>query len=338
MALLAVADALARGGDAVTVFGSGFYRPGCAYTFRHVPAFPRERFERMPIVPLFRNETAWEDASFAVALLALYRPHEFDAVITCGFPFVHLALRRPAVGPRPKHVFVTQNGDWPAYSDDAEYALFRCDGLVCTNPDYFERNRARWRCSLIPNGVEPGRFVGASTDRAEFGLPSDRPLVLMVSALIESKRVLDAIRTVARHPEAYLVVAGDGPMREEVDILASALLPGRFKRVTLPAERMPQLYSAADAFLHLSVLESFGNVFVEAMASGLPVVAHDSVRLRWIVGDEQPLCNTHDPVALDNALSRALRHGRRAPDRRVEQFAWTKIASEYRSFIGELID
>ena len=70
VALLAVADAMARGGDQVVVFGSGYDRPGCRYKFQHVPAVGREWFERFPSFPLFRNETAWEDASFAAGLLA----------------------------------------------------------------------------------------------------------------------------------------------------------------------------------------------------------------------------------------------------------------------------
>lgn len=336
VALLAIADALARGGDEVTVFGAGQPRAEEAYTFCHVPAIDREHFERWPVFPPFRNETVWEDASFATALLASYRPADFDAVITCAFPFTHLALRRPVRGPRPLQVFVTQNGDWPATANRSEYRLFACDGLVCTNPDFFESNRARWTSALIPNGIDPARFGGSDVDRAQFGLPPGGPVVLMVSALIESKRVCDGIRAVSRQPGAHLVVAGDGPLRSEVEALAADLLPGRFTRLTLDAGRMPLLYRAADTFLHMSLLESFGNVFVEALASGLPVVGHDTARLRWIVGEGEPLCDTEDSAALEAALSNALSRGRGAADTRIERFNWPVIAAEYRRFIGSL--
>lgn len=336
VALLAVAEVLAQGGDNVVVFGSGFERPGCSYEFRHVPAVRRERFEGFPALPFFRDETAWEDASFAAGLLARYHPADFDVVVTCAFPFAHLALRRPAFGKRPRQVFVTQNGDWPAHSDQSEYRLFDCDGLVCTNPDYFERNRARWECALIPNGVYSERFVGEDFGSGQFGLPQDRPIVLMVSALIESKRVLDGVRTIARHPSAHLVVAGDGPLRGEAEALAARLLPGRYTRMTLDAARMPMLYRAADVFLHLSLLESFGNVFVEAMASGLPVVGHDTARLRWIVGDREPLCDTLDPAALDAALARALAAGRNPAPAGIERFDWKRIAAGYRRFFEKI--
>ena len=336
IALLAVADALARSGEAVTVFGSGNERPGTAYRFRRVAAFARERFEGFPALPMLRNETAWEDASFAAALLAHYRPTEFDAVVTCGFPFTHLALRRPSFGKRPAQVFVTQNGDWPAFCDDAEFRLFRCDGLICTNPDYLARNRSRWHCTLIPNGIDPVRFGGGDAPRERFGLDPARPVVLMVSALIPTKRVLDGIRAVARHPDAQLIIAGDGPLRAEAERLAADLLPGRYTRLTLGASEMPELYRVADAFLHLSLHESFGNVFVESIASGLPVVGHDSARLRWIVGDAEPLCDSEDEAALDSAIAAALARGRGGANARVERFAWPHIAEQYRAFLAEL--
>ena len=173
----------------------------------------------------------------------------------------------------PRHVFVTQNGDWPAYADNSEYRFFGCDGLICTNPDFFDRNKERWRCALIPNGVDTDRFRPGPADRAEFGLPAEGRIVLMVSALIPSKRVDLGVEIVSRIPGCHLVVAGDGPMRHQIDASAARRMPGRFTRLTVAPERMPALYRSADVFMHLSTDEAFGNVYLEAMACGLPVVA-----------------------------------------------------------------
>jgi glycosyltransferase involved in cell wall biosynthesis len=337
VALLSVAQELALLGNEVTVFGSGEARSGTAYRFRHVPAVRRERFERFPFFPPLRSDVMWEDMTFAAALLGHYRPSDFDAVLTCSFPFTHLALRRPGRGKRPLQLFVTQNGDWPARARNAEYRLFGCDGLVCINPDYFEANAASWRCALIPNGADLTRFTPGAGERARFGLPSDRRVVLMVSALIESKRVLDGIRAIALLPDdVHLVVAGDGHLRDEAEALAATLLPGRFSRVTLTAADMPALYRSADAFLHMSLAESFGNVFVEAMACGLPVIGHDTPRLRWIVGDGPFLCDTQSPEALRAALVAALGRGVVEVDPAVERFAWPAIGAQYDRFLREL--
>ena len=338
VALLAVADQLARSGDQVTVIGTGPDRPAAAYTYRRIAAIGRRRLEWLPHIPFFRSETAWEDATFAFNLRRAYRPADFDVTVTCNFPFTHWTLRRAGgAAAAPLHLFVTQNGDWPAFSDKSEFRFFSCDGLVCTNPDYQERNRERWRTALIPNGIDPARFAGVEGDRAVFGLPEGTPVVLMVSALIESKRVPDGMRAVAALPEVHFAVAGDGPLRDEVEQLAADILPGRFTRLTLPADRMPALYRSADAFLHMSLQESFGNVFVEAMAAGLPIVGHDSSRLRWIVGERDTLCDTENGEALTAAIGRALAIGQGQADPRAQAFAWPEIAAQYRAFAAELM-
>lgn len=106
MALLSVAEELAREGHSVTVMGSGEARTDTSYAFRHVSSARRERFEKFPFFPPLRSETAWEDMTFAANLLRAYRPADFDAVVTCSFPFTHWALRRPS-RTNPLQIFVT---------------------------------------------------------------------------------------------------------------------------------------------------------------------------------------------------------------------------------------
>jgi glycosyltransferase involved in cell wall biosynthesis len=142
---------------------------------------------------------------------------------------------------------------------------------------------------------------------------------------------------VAELDDAVLVVAGDGPLRDEVTRLAEHLLPQRFMRVSLSAAEMPELYRSADVFLHLSLLESFGNVFLESWASGLPVVAHDSDRLRWILGDRHYLCDTTNSQDLGDALRAALSTPADASREGVERYSWATIAAEYGAFLSETV-
>ena len=340
VAFIEVARQLSRRGHQLTLFGSGRERPGEPYRFIHVPAVRRETFEGWPRLPTLRSETGWEEATFAPGLLARYRPHDFDIAMTCAYPFTHWALRRPVlVGKRPKSVFVTQNGDWPAHSGKAEFRLFACDGLVCTNPDYLERNQDQYRSALIPNGVDLERFRPGPPERERFGLPSG-PIVLMVSALIASKNVAAGIEGVAKVPGATLVVAGDGPLRDDIRQLAEEMLPGRYQRLTVPAADMPLLYRSADAFMHLSVDESFGNVFVEAMASGLPIIAYDTPRTRWIVGEDAFFPKSREPDALAAAIGEALAasdSSARQGTKRAQAFGWAAIAGQYEQFFKALL-
>jgi len=342
VAFLAVAQKLARAGDEVTLIGSGPEIPGRPYRYIQVGAVPRERFERFPKLPTLRSDTGWEELTFAVGLFLAFEPNDFDVTVTCAYPFTNWVLRHPTIGRRrPAHVFVTQNGDWPAFSDEAEFRFFGCEGLVCINPDYLERNRERYRCALIPNGVDTDRFRPGIRDRSGFDLEPDTPVVLMVSAMIPSKNVASGIDAVSRIPDARLVVAGDGPLRDDLRAQADRLMPGRYRQIQVSPDRMPDLYRAADVFLHLSKDESFGNVYVEAMACGLPVVAYDLPRTRWIVGEAGILSPSEQPDELARTISRALARG----DDQVEQasarasrFKWEEIARQYRSFFDEIVE
>ncbi|MGP0086181.1 MAG: glycosyltransferase family 4 protein, partial [Steroidobacteraceae bacterium] len=342
IAFIAVASELGKAGETVTLFGSGQEQAGTPYRFLRAASVRREHFEIFPSVPVLRGECAYEELTFMPGLLRRYRPADYDVTITCSYPFTNWVLRRPMLrGHRPPHIFVTENGDWPAYAHNSEYRFFGCDGLICTNPDFYERNKNRWRCQLIPNGVDCNHFSPGSATRREFSLPPDRLIVLMVSALIPTKRVEMGIEAVSRIRDGHLVVAGDGPLRQLIQENASRLLPDRITLLSVPPAKMPSLYRSSDVFLHLSKDEPFGNVFLEAMACGLPIVAHDSQRSRWIMGPDQFLVNSDDVAAIAENIELA----RDAPALRRQQwlnqaanFSWSKIGAMYRQFIQQVIE
>jgi glycosyltransferase involved in cell wall biosynthesis len=122
--------------------------------------------------------------------------------------------------------------------------------------------------------------------------------------------------------------------------MAEQVLPNRYMQVSVPPEDMPALYRSADAFLHLSRDESFGNVFVEALASGVPVVAYDLPRTRWIVGDEAVLAKSQTTEAIAAALAQALSESRNKRDSQVTraaQFDWSVVAVQYREFLQQVV-
>ena len=281
------------------------------------------------------------------ALLHAYRSRDCDLTVTCGYPYTNWVLRAKRPGRRrPAHVYVTQNGDWPARGNIREYRFFNCDGLICTNPEYLERNQDKWRSTLIPNGVDPEAFSPGAVDRRALHLPADprgAPIALMVSALIDTKRVLAGIRSAAKVDGLHLVVAGDGPLRRQVDALGQELMPGRFTRVEVAGKEMPDLYRAADVFLHMSKVEPFGIVYLEALATGLPVVAHDRPITRWIVEDQAVLVDSSDEAAVADGIRHALTL--RDPDQVAarrelvqRRFTWRNIAQDYLAFFKQVLE
>lgn len=341
IAFISVANELARLGDTVTLIGSGHCDPTAPYRFLRAVSVPRERFSSFPFGPLLRHEYAYEELTFVPDLLRRYRPSDYDVTVTCSYPFTNWVLRRPMFrGHRPPHVFVTHNGDWPATSRNSEFRFFACEGLICINPDFYERNKYHWRCRLIPDGIDLDRFRSGPAERQAFGLPVARLIVLMVSALVANKNVESGIEAVSLIPDAHLVVAGDGPLRQSIDATAARLLPGRFTRLSVAPDRMPGLYRSANVFLHLAKDEPFGIVFLEAMACGLPIVAPDLARLRWIVGEDEFLLDDDRAVAIASRIaiareSRPIQREQRA--RRAAVFSWRKVGGMYRDFLEEIV-
>jgi glycosyltransferase involved in cell wall biosynthesis len=343
IAFESVATELAKSGNAVTLIGSGRPREAAPYRFLRAGSIRRENFERFPSLPFFRDECGYEELTFVPGLMRRYHPADYDVTLSCAYPFTNWLLRRATVSRRrPAHVFVTQNGDWPAIAGNSEFRFFGCDGLVCTNPVFYERNKDRWSCKLIPNGVDCDVFFPGPSQREEFGLPPDRLVVLMVSALISTKRVDVGIKAVSKIPGAHLVVAGDGPMRQAVEADAERLLPGRFTRLSVSSEKMPFLYRSANIFLHLSKDEPSSLAFLEAMASGLPVVAHDAPQLRWIAGDDEYLLDTENSIDVAREIEHAAAEASPVLQQRrlskMQDFGWRVLAKKYSEFLQEVVE
>ena len=131
---------------------------------------------------------------------------------------------------------------------------------------------------VLGRGVDTAAYAPAHRDpalRASW-TPADRPVLLYVGRLAVEKNVELALRAyeVARTlcPGARMVVVGDGPLRKRLEALhPSVLFTGELR-----GELLSRHYASADIFLFPSQSETFGNVTLEAMASGLAVVAFDT--------------------------------------------------------------
>ena len=338
-----LAEALAAMPDLqVTLIGSGDAVAGRQYTFIHAGLISRERFRRWPSVPPLRSEYRYEEMTFVPGLWRAYEPGAYDLTISCSYPFVQwVLLAKKRHGRRPPHIFVTENGDWAARRTNAEYRRFRCEGLVCTNPEYYQRHKDSYPCALIPNGIDTAAFTPGPDERLQLKLPAGKPLILMVSALIPSKHPLEGIRCAAQVEGASLVIAGDGPLQVEADALGRSLLGDRYKRISLGAEQMPALYRSADVLLHMSREEAFGNIYIEAAACALPVVAHDYETTHWIFGKHAALMDTEKTElvvqALRNAAAADAEEMAACAASVADRFNWPHIAEQYAAFFSSIL-
>ena len=119
------------------------------------------------------------------------------------------------------------------------------------------------------------------------------------------KRIDYLIEEVAalKDKRLFLCLAGEpGPETRELERLASERLPQRSVFLTIPHQQIPELMSAADIFVLASLHEGFGLVLIEAMAAGLPVVAHDGDHFRWLLSDAALLRDLSVPGAAGEAI------------------------------------
>jgi glycosyltransferase involved in cell wall biosynthesis len=134
------------------------------------------------------------------------------------------------------------------------------------------------RMVLWPRGVDSTLFrpdrPGRVEVRRSLGWGPDDLVISYVSRIAPEKNVsylADALAIVAaRRPEVRILFVGDGPARSEVERRLGAIV--RFAGYRT-GEDLADHYAAGDIFAFSSLTETFGNVVLEAMASGMPVVA-----------------------------------------------------------------
>jgi glycosyltransferase involved in cell wall biosynthesis len=201
---------------------------------------------------------------------------------------------------------------------------------------------------LWERGVDTERFTPArrSLDwRRAHGIGDDEVVVTFVSRLVWEKGLdvyAEVIERLERQgvPHRSLVV-GDGPARAELeDRLPNTTFTGFLKGTDLA-----RAYASSDVFLFPSDTETFGNVTLEAMASGLPTVCARAVGSRDLVDDGATgrLCPPGDVGAFTEATRRLIldasmrnRMGAAAHER-AQDFTWATILDKMNGYYDEVL-
>lgn len=158
----------------------------------------------------------------------------------------------------------------------------------------------------IPHGVDTSRFHPAvPTDfRSRYGIPDNAFVVISVGTICYwHKRMDHVIRELATVEGAYLVIVGQACAdTDAIRQLGQTLMGDRIVFCSLPHAELPAAYAAADAFTLGSLFETFGIVYIEAMAMGLPVFCTNHPNQRSIVGEGGVFVDMQKPGALAHAL------------------------------------
>ena len=235
----------------------------------------------------------------------------------------------------------------------------RCDVVQQVSPEHLATALARGespeRQLLLPHGlpIEPD-WHSANYDerrriRGSLGVPLDGPLVLSVGALNASHKRMDyVIREVAAlsAPRPHLLLLGEvGTETGGIRALATALLgPGGYTMQTAKHAAVLDAYRAADVFVLASIVEGFGLAHVEALAAGVPCVAHDSQTTRYIFGTLARRADLSVLGALAPLLADALSAprddviARAQHDAAYNRFSWAMLAPRYARMFRAVAD
>jgi glycosyltransferase involved in cell wall biosynthesis len=220
---------------------------------------------------------------------------------------------------------------------DDRINLYCFPNVFITLTDY-QKNWARKinpfvKVAKIPNGVDLSEFNSQLTAHGSLFT------VLSVGAFTKEKRHNLTIDAVAKMKNAKLtILGGGGELKEEIKKYGKEKLGDKFEIKTVDYKDRYKEFEKASVFAFPTVSwESFGIVLVEAMASGLPVVATDDPIRREIVGDVgifvDPTNTDEYALSLEKALNTDWGD---KPRKQAEKFSWDKIAEEYEKLFNTL--
>jgi glycosyltransferase involved in cell wall biosynthesis len=196
--------------------------------------------------------------------------------------------------------------DIVSVSQATDYALFELEGV------------SRSKVTKIPHGFDFASFDEVTEERKEavrrkWSIPRARPVIGLVSRFIEWKGLQFALPAIAnfqkKNPDVCVVLANaQGPFAGEVNELLSDFSPGSVIRIPFE-EDMLALYALFDLFIHVPVdeyVEAFGQVYIEALACGVPsIFTRSGIAAEFVENEVSALVVEHQSAeAIEKALSR----------------------------------
>jgi glycosyltransferase involved in cell wall biosynthesis len=243
-------------------------------------------------------------------------------------PRYHDALRLSRLGDYPPHLGYFRN----------------TDTLVCNTPGIAEHvRRIGWTRGIEIVSNFTATTMVAAAPRSEVDTPNDVPVVMGMGRFVASKGFHVLIDAVARLPDVYLWLAGEGEQRAVLEALVDERgMRGRTRFLGWKKDTRP-FVAAADVFVMPSSHEPLGNVILEAWAQKRPVVSSRSEGPSWFMqdGENGLLADIDDvdqfssaiaQVIADPALAERLGEAGRAT--LMHQFSEEAVATAYIELFG----
>jgi glycosyltransferase involved in cell wall biosynthesis len=325
--------------------------------------------DRIPVVDLRVHGTGlWPSAIATLRLARIIASRKPEIVVALlSLPSVALAtrlacvntkliasLQNPIIGSEAGFISTRKRPFWVPQVCTWSYKL--CDQLWAIAPGLAFEATETFRAPvthtrLLPNSVDIGLIAAKAAefiDHPAFADPT-APVIVTACRLAWQKRVdilLRAFAKVRQHSAANLVILGDGPLRSDLQAQAEALGISDHTYFLGVRSNPWQYIAKASVFALASDFEGLGNVIIEAMACGTPVVATRAwPGTEYLITHESTgvLVPRRDPVALADGILRMLTESSLRKTcigngiRRASEFDIPDVMQQMNVFLGELL-
>jgi len=320
--------------------------------------------------PLYLNKVLFPFLAFFKSL-KLHKKYTFDLVWSVlmygGFPSVFFKWKYPYV----PYLLTLQDGDTPEYltrrirlrviSPIVKQIFKKADHLQAIShylSDFGIQMGFRGIPRVIPNGVDYElfkkeiSFETINQFKKEHNIQVDDKVLIHTGRLVEKNGVADIIMALSKlSPHIKLLLVGDGPLKNNLMELAHK--EGVEKRIIFVGfkqyDKLPNYYAVSDIFIRPSLSEGFGNVFVEAMTAGVPVIGTSVGGIKDFLEDGKTgwVCKPNDPESIVRKVHYVLNPANREVVEGVllnaqkmvqDKYQWKDIARQMSDLFNETIN
>jgi glycosyltransferase involved in cell wall biosynthesis len=273
--------------------------------------------------------------------------HSFFSV-PCGF----LSLRLKKKYNLP-YIISLRGADVPGYSErfpiiyrlltplikriwkNASAVISNSEGLK----ELAQKSLPEQEISIIYNGIDTGHFAPKPEAR-----PADKFIITPGASRVTGRKglkyLIEAVSSLVKiYPQIYLKIMGDGDDKKNLELLAKELkLENHVEFLgRIPRENTAPYYQEASAFVLSSLNEGMSNAMLEALASGLPIIATDTGGSKELVKEEENgfIIKMKNSVAIAEKLEKLITNPELArkmgeESRKIaENMSWEKVAKKY---------
>jgi N-acetyl-alpha-D-glucosaminyl L-malate synthase BshA len=246
---------------------------------------------------------------------------------------------------------ITLVGKDPGFEPVVSFSINQSDGVTAVSADLARETLETFHISrhieVIPNFIDLSRFKKQAREHFRLAIcPAGEKLLVHTSNFRKVKRIGDVLQMFAllrKNVPSKLLLVGDGPERQKMEMLSRELQLEQDVRFLGKLDAVEELLSVCDLFVMPSEKESFGLAALEAMACEVPVIASNAGGLPELIiqgqnGFMSPVGDVKD-MARNAAVilqSENLPVFKAAALRRAQEFDINRILPRYEAFYREV--